>query len=591
MKPSHCAISAMLSCSICTAANLAGDPVPDPPTCRSLGVHWIVQGDDNASARVTVSYRRVGTPIWQEGAPLFRVAKGAQRHDKWGLEVPSDAWLFAGSIFLLDANTSYQLRLNLIDSESKTFERTLEAHTNAEPVAAANDPLRNVVAEPGPPGDGTAAMPFRGLRAAQKSAVPGDVMLLHPGRYEGVFVVNRSGAAGKPIIWRGLVKSGKGPVIDGMQPGDRLNGAAIDASSVHDVWFEQLEIANAWTLLRANESSNIVVRRCHLHDGICGVVASRNDNTNVRNFFISDNLIEGTMPWPVTREQWRELPESRGIWITGSGHDIGFNRIRHMKDGIDLDESPSCYAIDIHNNDISEMFDDGAALDGSERNTRCFLNRFADVRQGISFQPVFGGPAYAFRNVMYNVQADPFKLRNGANGVLMIHNTIVKHGSPMVLASREPVSHFYSRNNLFVGTDGMAIDITAPMVGCDFDFDGFGGFSGPVFMQWNGERFAAGADARARGPFYRHLVIVDPAAVFAIGTQAPANDQGVNDAKGIDLRLKPGSAAIGAGESLSGFNHGSDESPPDLGAFQHDDSLPQYGPRPEPTSQVASPPG
>ncbi len=245
--------------------------------------------------------------------------------------------------------------------------------------------------------------------AAQKAAMPGDVMLLHPGRYEGPFVFNRSGAPGKPIVWRGLLENGKGPVVDGMQPGDRLNGAAIDASAVHDVWFEQLEIANAWTLLKANESSNIVVRHCHLHDGMCGIVASRNTSGNVRNFFICDNLIEGTMPWPVTPDQWKELPESRAIWITGSGHDIGFNRIRHMKDGFDLDESPSCFDIDFHNNDVSEMFDDGAALDGSERNTRCFLNRFTDVRQGISFQPVFGGPAYAFRNVIYNVQIGPLQ--------------------------------------------------------------------------------------------------------------------------------------------------------------------------------------
>ena len=51
-------------------------------------------------------------------------------------------------------------------------------------------------------------------------------------------------------------------------------------------------------------------------------------------------------------------------------------------------------------------------MDYSERNTRCFHNRLTNVFQGISMQPVYGGPVYVFRNVMYNVAVEPFKLHN-----------------------------------------------------------------------------------------------------------------------------------------------------------------------------------
>ena len=377
-------------------ASQPGEPVLEPATLCSLGVYWIVKGDDNANAKISVAYRATGLTAateWEMGPPLFRVEKGAEQHGKWGLAVAPDSWLFAGSVFLLTPNTEYELKLSLSDPDGGSVERTVaRARTIAEPIASPGAPVRHVSAEAGPAGDGTEGRPFRGLEAAQKAAEPGDIMLLHPGRYEGPFYVSKSGEPGKPIVWRGMVTAGKMPVVDGMRLRDHLNGAAIDAFGVHDVWFEKLEAANAYNLVRANESSRIVVRQCFLHDGICGIVATRNDTGQVKDFFICDNTIDGFMPWPTTQKQWHDLPESRGIWITGSGHDVCYNRVRHMKDGMDVDESVACHAIDLHNNDISEMFDDGTEMDESERNTRCFENRYTNVFQGISFQPIFGGP-------------------------------------------------------------------------------------------------------------------------------------------------------------------------------------------------------
>ena len=85
-----------------------------------------------------------------------------------------------------------------------------------------------------------------------------------------------------------------------------------------------------------------------------------------------------------------------------------------------MDTFPSqrCAAIDFHNNDISECTDDGSEMDYSERNTRNFLNRYTNVFQGVSVQPIFGGPVYIFRNVLYNVVMEPFKMHNSPSGAV-----------------------------------------------------------------------------------------------------------------------------------------------------------------------------
>jgi hypothetical protein len=51
--------------------------------------------------------------------------------------------------------------------------------------------------------------------------------------------------------------------------------------------------------------------------------------------------------------------------------------------------------------------------------------------------------------------------------------------------------------------------------------------------------------------------------------------------RAVDLRLKPGSAAIDAGEILPGLNDGFAGRAPDLGAYELGQPIPLAGPRPE----------
>ena len=568
------------------AATPIGEPALDPPTLRCLGVTWIIRDDDAHPAVVRVAYRKAGIVSWKDGPPLFRCERGPFKGEggqpkPLAVTLPPGGRLFAGSILLLEPDTAYEIRLMLEGGTGagvERVERIVRGRTIAEPVAPAGMVERHVAPGNGG-GSGTRADPFRGLAAAEKAARPGDLFLVHAGAYDAPFHVRHSGEPGRPIVWRG---AGDGEaIVDARRPHDNLTDHAIEARGVHDVWFEKLTICNAYSGICGHESTRLVVRRCHFHGVLSGVFATRDETGRLGGFFICDNVIEGIMPWPATDKQWHELPESRAIWISGRGSVVCYNRIHHCKDGVDLDDCRACVSNDIHNNDISEVFDDGVEMDGSDRNTRCFHNRITNVLCGISFQPVYGGPVYAFRNVIYNIRNEPFKLHNSPSGALIVHNTTVRSGPALHVSTSDAISNCYTRNNLFVGSAGRAFDCSAPANKCDFDYDGFAGWSGDVFLKWNGEKYASLRDVRARAPIEGHALALDPATLFANGTAAPRDELAIYDPVKLDLRLAPKSLAIGAALRLPGLNTGLHDRRPDLGAYQTGVPLPHYGPRPE----------
>ena len=127
---------------------------------------------------------------------------------------------------------------------------------------------------------------------------------------------------------------------------------------------------------------------------------------------------------------------------------------------------------------------------------------------GISFQPIYGGPAYAFRNVVYNCQHGPFKLHNTPWGAVMIHNTVVKFGMPWELddwkipcttpVAKQPADwDARARHELRTADDRLRFR----------DYDGFGGYSGDVFLKWNKLWYKTIEDVRANAPVEKHFVL------------------------------------------------------------------------------------
>ncbi|MFQ5809376.1 MAG: hypothetical protein ACE5JM_07130, partial [Armatimonadota bacterium] len=411
----------------------AGEPVLERPTLRCLGVRWPIGGDANGNATVAVRFRGVGAAQWLEGLPLFRVET-----ETMVAETPPGTALLAGSIFDLQPGIEYEIRLRLSDPDGGDAERVLRAKTRVEPRAAGDGRTLHVVPGTGG-GAGTDGDPFRGLSAAEAAAEAGDILLLHAGVYPGTWTVRKSGEAGRPIAWRG---AGDGEtIVDG-------GGAerAISANGLRHVFFEGLSVRNARWGIVAHGASDLVVRRCHIYDVTSGLTATRQD-APMTDFFIADNLIEGPSTWPRTKG----IESAEGVEVAGEGHVVCYNRIRGFADAVSIFHSPPSNAIDFYHNEISECTDDGIEMDYGEQNVRCFRNRLTNCFQGISTQPLHGGPCYIFRNAMYNIQMETFKMHNSPSGALMFHNTSVKSVMPLVMYAS--ASNCVYRNNIFIGTD------------------------------------------------------------------------------------------------------------------------------------------
>src|SRR5205814_1262172 len=148
--------------------------------------------------------------------------------------------------------------------------------------------------------------------------------------------------------------------------------------NMHDVWFEGLTVRRGNKGLIGSNSARLLMRGCKISEVEYGIMSTRNDNDTVRGWFLADNTISGPSTWPRTKG----IENARGIQLTGAGHVVCYNRIRGFGDAIDTFPSARCSDIDFHNNDVTEMTDDGSELDYSERNVRCFHNRFTNVFQG-----------------------------------------------------------------------------------------------------------------------------------------------------------------------------------------------------------------
>ena len=146
------------------------------------------------------------------------------------------------------------------------------------------------------------------------------------------------------------------------------------------------------------------------------------------------------------------------IKVYGPGHVIAHNAIAYFHDAIGIstygtpekDPERQASSIDIYNNDMHMSNDDFVETDGGVHNVRVFNNRGVNAAHGgYSSQPVFGGPVYFIRNILYHVPTGvAFKFSAKPAGLFVYHNTIIGEQ-----AVRDPSSNMHFRNNLFLGRD------------------------------------------------------------------------------------------------------------------------------------------
>jgi MYXO-CTERM domain-containing protein len=539
----------------------------DPPTVVTLGAKLLVTGDDNFNASVAVRYRQTGTNVWRDGLPFFRV----HPEHVSGMTVAAQ---FAGSIFDLTPETSYDIELHAVDPDGSVDQTvSLTGMTRAVPRNPTNPNVKNVT-------------DAGGFDAALQAAQPGDVITLANGVYSGNFSFRAGGTTDNPIVIRGA--SEDGVILDG----GGCTGCNVLEAYGSFVHVENLTIAHASRALRFQGSGSEanVVRYVHFKDVILGI----GSNPDQRNYYICDNILEGRLAWPaVYTDDGGAHANDDGIHVQGNGHVICHNRLIGFGDALKI-EQDGARAIDFYGNEVLSAYDNALEMDGSAGNVRAFRNRFTNTYATLSYQPVFGGPTYTFRNVVVNVVNEQMKFHNETSGNLVFHNTFVSPGTALGMHDSTTSHHFVIQNNLFVtasSASGRTMDWTGTIDDGVFDYDGFfpDGVVDFHYAATGYTRYDTFAEARAAHPQFEPHGLLLTAPIFANGLTAPADYTTALQPQ--DVTLASGSNAIDKGLVLSNLNDGFTGAGPDLGAFETGCAIPIYGPRAVGTDETNEPIG
>jgi hypothetical protein len=594
------------------------------PTLICLGFEWQVSGDDNRNAVVDVSYRKTGEAAWKQGMPLFRLGGEKVFRKDLGLDYTAPE-MFAGSILDLEPGTEYEARFEMRDPDGVQGEavKTVKVRTRGEPKALRNGRVLHVYP---PAWKGPKEEPaFTGLKKAyygsgngdwsvvsERKVRSGDIILVHAGLYkgdrlqyseptgldfDGSYVLTAKGTPQRPIVIRA---AGDGEVIfDGDGAHNLFNVMAADYHIFEGLTIRNTEIAFQAGIKDVAGAKGLTVRRCRLEDVGIGVNAQF---AGSHDFLITDNVMLGRddrnrlLGWFNPGIYGRNsLKSYHAVKVYGSGHVVSHNYIAYFHDGIsicthgspDVEEDHHANAIDFYNNDIHLMADDFIEADGGVHNIRVMRNRGVNAGQcGLSAQPVYGGPTYFIRNVLYHVPTGcGLKFNVKPAGLVLYHNTMITEALP-----GDTFSNVHLRNNLFLGLDapGRAVfRFSNATAYSTYDHNGYR--LNPKAMdqfEWRFPdaaapvRFGSLAELRKATGQEAHGLELDYDIFENLRAPATGKPHAVYDARDLNFRLAPGGKAVDAGVPVPNVNDGFAGKAPDLGAYEVGQPAPVYGPRP-----------
>jgi len=219
----------------------------------------------------------------------------------------------------------------------------------------------------------------------------------------------------------------------------------------------------------------------------------------------------------------------------------------------------------VYENLAYDLGDDGIETDGQCSNVRIWNNTFHDVLVGISLAPVYTGPVYSIRNLVYRTGAgnnsypgSPFKFNSGysLSGLMYIYHTtsdaVFPDNHGLDIKSPGTWTHVTFRNNIWSGTGyGLRNYNTSNPVDLDYD-DVY--TSGPGnLVYWDSTQYATLADFIAATGQESNGVNIIP--------------EFLNSGMG-DYHLEPVSLLVDAGIHIPGINDDYQGSAPDIGAFE-----------------------
>jgi hypothetical protein len=620
-------------CSLAQNAVTSGEFIIEPPTFTNLGFEWKITGDENRNATVRVSYRRKDEKTWHEAMPLLRIGGERVFRETEFLDytVPH---MFAGSVLDLEADTEYECKFELNDPDGVKGGRikSVSVRTRREPAASGEGRILHVYPVNW---KGQMQQPsFRGLKAAyygsglgdwsvvsERKVQPGDILVVHAGMYkadrldyvepnglsfDGTYVLTGKGTVQKPIVIRG---ANDGEVIFDGAGAHRF----FDVTGTTHHIFENITFRNADVVFAAGQkevagASDLTIRNCRFEE--VGIAVTT-EFAGSKNFYIADNVMIGRDDRHRVRG-WanpgiyppNQLNSYMAIRVYGSGHVICHNAIAYFHDGIcvstygtpEKQQELKAVSIDIYNNDIHLMADDFIEADGGVHNIRVMRNRGINSGQcGLSAQPVFGGPAYFIRNIMYNIpNGCAFKFMSKPAGLYVLHNTVIAENG-----NRQTFSNAHFRNNLFLGTDSPKRPIVVFPFATSYSSSDYNGYrlnknDSDQFI-WiapspgklhdydlkseDAKGFKSLEQLAAYTKQETHSTDVDYSDFTKLAPPDHRKPHAVYYVRDYDFTLKPGSKPLDKGVALPNVNDGFSGSAPDLGALESGYELPHYGPR------------
>ncbi|MFW6286984.1 MAG: hypothetical protein ACOC29_03485, partial [Candidatus Sumerlaeota bacterium] len=505
--------------------------------------------------------------------------------------------------------------------------RTVTAQTRAEPMPFDGGEVRHVY----PPGyKGEKEQPaYQSIMHAvngfhtwcdcyqmvhPNAAKPGTTIKLHAGTYRahwdnyrdglglwqhGSYTLVADGEAGKPIA---IVAAGDGEVIlDG-------NGADVffNIMAADYLYFENLTIRNTRIAFHGGLQGvmgckGLTVKNCKIENVGYGVLAQDGRSSD---FYIADNIIIGRNApdqlHPNAGGAWGRSEAGYAVNLSGTGHVVCYNYTAQFWDCInvftnalaDPELGQQAYAIDFYNNDIHNICDNFIETDGGMRNIRVLRNRgFNCMATPMSWQPVYQGPVYFIRNVIYNAAGgmQAFKAAGGDN-IVGYHNTFSGHWG-----AYGGTDYGDFRNNLFCGPEdpGERRGKKRPFLNTGasdsrsiFDYNAYRpgeDFEGAWRLNYRGANYSASSIkelADKSGAMEHHVTV--PGYDIFVNAEEPnhATDKSVlYYGPDVDLRPKPDAPVVDKGCVLAGVNDDYAGDGPDIGAYEAGRPAPVYGPR------------
>lgn len=535
-------------------------------TFENISVNYSISNDDNRNSTLTLRYRVAGDEEFKDGAITMRAFPGMVIDGN-----TTNRNFHAGSIMFLDPGTAYEIEVDLIDLDGGGISSTQFVNTKQIPQPSPTSNIRYVSPGNGG-GNGTQASPYLGLQAAADNAQDGDHFIVAAGNYEPFNLLN-SGIANEPISFQS--ETLHGAIIDGGNTDRGIITLGEFDITIAQVIIDGFIIENGRWGIDAQNSQFITVRNNIIRDVDYGFV-NRRDNGSESDQYITNNLIVGRTAWPQLG-----IPGERGVDLRGNNNVVSYNTIQHFGDGVSTDGPPYevSYSLDIHNNDIQNIVDDLIEVDGVISNARVYANQCFNGRAGVSLAPVYGGPAYVMRNILFNLEISAMKMNRGPSGIVAVHNTAVAYEN--VFESPDGWQNTYFRNNVFLASRycfemfGLVPDSQD-----DWDYGAYystrGGGAGTEWFKWNNVRYAQVQELQNSNLLQANAIEV----AFSDFVDASLPDVFPVEYNSSQRDFSPveNSAVIDNGAEIAHLNDTYvTDGMPDRGALEYGESDPQYG--------------